>query len=41
MVRSPLTPLLKGGIGVYSKSPFLRGAAAVLGPPQVEQVAWI
>ncbi|MHC5594898.1 MAG: hypothetical protein ACYTXC_02825, partial [Nostoc sp.] len=24
-----------------SKSPFLRGATAVLGSPQVEQVAWI
>ncbi len=39
--RSPLAPLKKGGTGIFSKSPFLRGATAVLGPPQVEQVAWI
>jgi hypothetical protein len=39
--RSPLAPLKKGGTGVCSKSPFDRGATAILGPPQVEQVAWI
>ncbi|MEH2065234.1 MAG: transposase [Nostoc sp.] len=36
----PPTPLKKGGKNL-SKSPFLRGATAVLGSPQVEQVAWI
>ena len=41
-IRSPLTPLIKGGIRFFSFVPAtIRGATAVLGPPQVEQVAWM